>query len=877
MKRQLFHFLFVLLGILAVQAQELTVCTYNVRYKNNDDTNAGNGWNTRRTYLINLVNFQQPDLLGVQEALNAQMTDLKNGLTDYGIVGVGRNDGSTSGEYSAIFYRKERLVLIDHGDFWLSDTPYKPSKGFPSKGGGTSYYRICSWGKFYDKLTGVTLYHFNTHMDLDETNRQQSYYLIKQKIVEIASRTSPVIISGDYNAVQTGEAYKLFYNSGFLIDSWEKAKQKFITNGTCPGFNSENYSTVSNELRRIDHIFVTKSAFNVTHYAVLNPCYFSTSGTATYHQRAYSDHSPVFAKLAYKTTVQTTELPTSKPPISDGVYQLSTPEELQAFSFIVNGVAGFTQNTAAKAVLLNDIDMAGMPTWLPIGTSSKPFTGTFDGQGHSIQNIAIKTGKSYSGLFGKTQGATIKNFRISGTLIVSEGCTEHGTIGYADATTITDVHSALDITASKGNNDTQHIGGVAGSLCNVCKVSRCSYSGKLTDAGTNTVGGIAGYADGTGNSISYCINYGTVKSTGSSTNTGGILGYVNYVGFKMSYCANVGSVTGQDTYAGQIIGRQLKAMTTPPSCLYYLGGATKGAFGTGTNPASATGATAVSDEDVTGGRLTTLLNEGREEADYVFFQNLNAGEETDPYPIIGGQPEHKTVYVGQQGKQQTPTDVTNYDFYVNQGGRLPNLSLANYFTTPVAFTADYACYAGQAPGAWGTVYLPYAAISTDNVQLYEIIPELTDDSSIAIMPCVNLGAYRPGFYHIIGGAFELEGYNVHVAVPPTDASLAAGNFLLTGTLEGQTTNGGYAFSGNSFHLTADNVVINPFEAALTAQGAQPEEVTLNVVDATGIHDINLQDPQGISSHEGFIYNLSGQRIMRIRKGINIINGKKVLK
>ena len=88
MKRQLFHFLFVLLGILAVQAQELTVCTYNVRYKNNDDTNAGNGWNTRRTYLINLVNFQQPDLLGVQEAVNAQMTDLKYGLTDYGTVGV---------------------------------------------------------------------------------------------------------------------------------------------------------------------------------------------------------------------------------------------------------------------------------------------------------------------------------------------------------------------------------------------------------------------------------------------------------------------------------------------------------------------------------------------------------------------------------------------------------------------------------------------------------------------------------------------------------------------------------------------------------------------------------------------------------------------
>ena len=872
MRRQLFHFLFVLLTIFAVQAQELTVCTYNLRYKNNDDTNAGNGWNTRRTYLINLVNFQQPDLMGVQEALNAQMTDVANGLTGYAYIGVGRNDGGTSGEYSAIFYRKERMVLLDHGDFWLSDTPYKPSKGFPSKGGGTSYYRICTWGKFYDKATGATVYHFNTHMDLDETNRQQSYYLIKQKIEEIASKTAPVIITGDYNAVQTGDAYKLFYNSGFLIDSWDKTKQKFMTNGTCPGFNSENYSTVSGELRRIDHIFVTKSAFNVMHYAVLNPCYFSTSGTASYHQRAYSDHSPVFAKLAYKSTVPTAELQTTKPPIVNGVYQLSTPEELQTFSFIVNGVAGFTQNTAAKAVLLNDIDMTNMTSWLPIGTESRPFTGTFDGQGHSIQNIAIKTSKSYSGMFGKVVGATIKDFHISGTLTVSEGYTEHGVVGYADGSTITDVHSELNITTSKANDATQHIGGIVGSMFNSSTVRRCSFGGKLMDAGTNTVGGIVGYADGTANKISYCINYGSVRTTGTSTNAGGILGYVNYVGFKMSYCVNVGTVTGSETYAGQIIGRQMKAMSTPPSNLYYLSGETRAAFGSGTNAASATGATGVTEEDVTSGRLTAMLNEGQAEEDFVFFQNLNEGEQTDPYPIIGGQPEHKVVYVGELGKQQTPSDNTNYNFYVNDGGRLPNLSLVNYFSTPVSFTADYASYTGQPSGAWGTVYLPFAAISTDNVQLYEIVPELTDGSSIAIAPCVNLGAYKPGFFHILGGAFELEGYNVHITIPPTDATLTAGNFLLTGTLEGLTTSGGYVFNGNSFLYTTDDIVTKPFEAVLTSQGEQPEEITLHIVDATGI-----VSPLGEKEEETFIYNLSGQRIMRIQKGINIINGKKILK
>lgn len=628
MKRQLLQLTLVLLTIFAAGAQELNVCTYNVRYKNGDDTDAGNGWNTRRTYLINFVNFQQPDLLGVQEALPAQMTDLRNGLTGYGSIGVGRTDGDNSGEYSAIFYKKERMVLLDNGDFWLSDTPWKPSKGFPSKNGSTTYYRICTWGKFFDKLTGTVIYHFNTHMDLDETNRQQSYYLIKQKVLEMASMTAPVIITGDYNAVQTGETYKLFYNSGKgpLYDCYHRAKQKFMTNGTCPGFDAGNYSTVSGELRRIDHIFVT-NAFNVNHYGVLNPCYYSTSGTATYNERAYSDHSPVMAKLALKNP-QMEELDTTPPPAVGGVYQISTPKELQAFSYIVNGLAGFTMNSAAKAVLLSDINMSGMSAWQPIGTSSSPFTGTFDGQGHTIKNIVIKTGKNYSGLFGYTSNAKIKNFHIDGTLTVAEGSSEHGVVGYASATTISDVHSALNITASKENDETRHIGGIAGSLFNASTVNRCSYSGTLNDAGTNTVGGIVGYADQTNNSISNAINYGTVKSKGSSTNTGGILGYVNYNRFRISSCVNVGTVTGNTSNGGQILGRQVKAMTTPPSNLYYLADEALTAFGSATEATSATGATAVTNEQLSSGEVCYKLNGNQ--TDINWYQTLAE----DPYPVL---------------------------------------------------------------------------------------------------------------------------------------------------------------------------------------------------------------------------------------------------
>lgn len=625
-KTTLITFVLMLLAVWQVYGQELYVGTYNVRYKNNDDTSAGNSWNVRRTYFMNFVNFQQPDLLGVQEALPAQMTDLRNGLSDYGSIGVGRNDGANSGEYSAIFYRKETMVLLDNGDFWLSDTPYKPSKGFPSQGGKTQYYRICSWGKFFHKASGTVLYHFNTHMDLDETNRQQSYYLIKQKIDEIAGKNLPVIVTGDYNAVQTGDTYRLFYNSGFLYDCYVRAKQKFITNGTCPGFNAGNYSTVSGELRRIDHIFVTR-AFNIDRYAVMNPCYYSADGTADYHLRAYSDHSPVFAKLSFKTPGME-ELVTTPPPTQNGVYQLSEPEQLQAFSYIVNGIAGYKQNTAAKAVLLSDMDMSGLSSWQPIGSAASAFTGTFDGQGHSIRNLQVKTGKSYSGLFGNTSGATIRDFSVSGTITVAEGSMEHGAVGYASNTTISDVHSALNITTAKANTDTRHIGGVAGTIAAASEISRCSYAGTLTDAGTNTVGGIVGYADGSGNVISHALNTGKVQTKGSESFAGGILGYVNYAGFRISDCLNVGSVSGKEAYAGQIMGRQVKAVSALPAGLYYLENGTLSAFGSGTEPSSATGSTAVSKEQLASGEVCYLLNGDQTQINW--YQTLG----TDTYPVL---------------------------------------------------------------------------------------------------------------------------------------------------------------------------------------------------------------------------------------------------
>ena len=72
----------------------------------------------------------RPDILGVQEARDLQIVDLREALPEFEFYGVGRDDGKTGGEYTGIFYRKDRFARSDGGSFWLSATPEKPGTSF---------------------------------------------------------------------------------------------------------------------------------------------------------------------------------------------------------------------------------------------------------------------------------------------------------------------------------------------------------------------------------------------------------------------------------------------------------------------------------------------------------------------------------------------------------------------------------------------------------------------------------------------------------------------------------------------------------------------------------------------------------------------------
>lgn len=289
---------------MAMSAQSLFVGSYNIRYHNSDDDRNGNVWKTRCKVICDQVNFESPDIFGAQEVLHAQLGDLLGALDGYDYIGVGRDNGKTKGEYAAIFYKKDRVKLLNKGNFWLNETPDKPKLGWDA-----ACIRICSWGEFEQAETGFRFYYFNLHMDhVGVVARREAAKLVVKKIGEIA-KGAPVVLTGDFNVDQNDEIYRIFTSSGILNDSYTHARLRFAENGT---FN--DYKPYMKTQSRIDHVFVSPE-FNVDRYGMLTNIYWTDDAQTEAQNsnqapselefrkmtlRTPSDHYPVFVRINYK-------------------------------------------------------------------------------------------------------------------------------------------------------------------------------------------------------------------------------------------------------------------------------------------------------------------------------------------------------------------------------------------------------------------------------------------------------------------------------------------------------------------------------------------------------------------------------------------------
>ena len=301
--RKTFLTLAIVMAAGTAMAEDATfnVATYNIRQLNDGDTRAGNGWSRRAPVVAQLIRFHDFDIFGTQEGFKQQLDTLKALMPGYDYIGRGRDDGKEAGEHSAIFYRTDLFDVVDHGDFWLSETPDRPGLGWDA-----ACVRICTWGKFRHKPTGKEFLFFNLHMDhVGTTARTESAKLIKERIKSLGSEL-PVFVTGDFNVDQNSEAYKEILDGGMLLDSYQKAGFRYANTGSYNSYDATLYTD-----SRIDHIFVTPD-IDVEKYGILTDTYRRPETDTTvykapnapreidfkaYSARVPSDHFPVKVEL----------------------------------------------------------------------------------------------------------------------------------------------------------------------------------------------------------------------------------------------------------------------------------------------------------------------------------------------------------------------------------------------------------------------------------------------------------------------------------------------------------------------------------------------------------------------------------------------------
>lgn len=270
----------LLLSTLIAHAQHpsaINVATYNLRL--NIAVDGDNAWPNRKEHVKALIRYHEWDLFGTQEGLPDQIDDLAV-MGDFGYVGVGRDDGKRAGEFAAIFYRKNRFVVERNGDFWLSETPDVPSKGWD----GRCCNRLATWAILRDKKTKKRFFVISAHFDHEGViARRNSAHLMVKKIRAIAGKL-PVLCLGDFNDTPESEPLQIFLKDFSDARAISKT-QPYGPDGTFNNFKLDAIMT-----RRIDYILVN-SRISVLKHATL---------TDSYAARWPSDHWPVVAKIVIR-------------------------------------------------------------------------------------------------------------------------------------------------------------------------------------------------------------------------------------------------------------------------------------------------------------------------------------------------------------------------------------------------------------------------------------------------------------------------------------------------------------------------------------------------------------------------------------------------
>ena len=276
--------LFLLLAIVTMAScseEKVNVrwATFNMRLDTPADSL--NNWKYRKERVTQYIQDMKLDVVGTQEVLQNQFNDLKSLLPDFEGVGVARDDGKETGEYSAVFYRKTVFDALDSGTFWLAENP--DSVGM--MGWDAVCVRVATWAKLQHKATGKIVMAVNTHFDhVGKVARRESALLIIRKIKEIVG-DQPAVLTGDFNVTDQSEAYNTIVSNEFvLLDAHKVAEKTGGASYTFHGFDKVDMEKRS----KIDFVFVTPQ-IKVLHSEV----------TPEVKEALLSDHNPQWTELEF--------------------------------------------------------------------------------------------------------------------------------------------------------------------------------------------------------------------------------------------------------------------------------------------------------------------------------------------------------------------------------------------------------------------------------------------------------------------------------------------------------------------------------------------------------------------------------------------------
>lgn len=219
-----------------------------------------------------------PDVVGFQEVqMGDQWPFFRDSLrASYDGYAIGRRDGKVKGETSGFLYNRTKLTLLEHGTFWLSETPEQPSLSFDEK-----YYRSATWGIFKVVRSNKCFLYINTHLGLTYKSQVEGFKVILAKLSEINPNGYPVVITGDFNVPIDHDAFEAVRQT--MNNAIEVAARK--VNADAPTYNAWG-----NERKYaiVDHIWLSKNI----------KCLLYVTDNKPYggHQ-LISDHFPVYVEF----------------------------------------------------------------------------------------------------------------------------------------------------------------------------------------------------------------------------------------------------------------------------------------------------------------------------------------------------------------------------------------------------------------------------------------------------------------------------------------------------------------------------------------------------------------------------------------------------